>query len=68
MEVQADDQVYVDHPLQGVQRPETRITKTPTGYTDNLEEKNTDGSRKLLPDTTTPYKVQSVTDSTVAIY
>lgn len=67
IEVQPGDKIYIDRPPGRVQRPESGTTDPLTVYSDNLEETVTEGSCKLLPRTTGPYTVQSVTGNTATI-
>lgn len=67
MEGQPCNQVYIDCLPREVQHTESIMTYLLTEYSEISEENILDGSRKLLPRRTGPYKVRSVTGSAVTI-
>lgn len=65
--MQPGDHVHTERRPRRAQRPDNGITDWLTGYSDSLQDKVTEGSRKLLPRTTGSYTKRCATQSTVII-
>lgn len=65
IEIQPDDQVYIDRPPRRVQCPESKTIDQVGRYSDNLEQPALTGSPKLFFLTTSLCIVRSITKSTV---
>lgn len=67
IEVQPNDQVYIDPPPRRVQRSESESMDALTGYSENIKGTATEGGSELFSRRTGPYTVLSDTKSTATI-